>query len=178
MCMHRICKSFEVEKFCSCSNSLENIHSWTVVLYGQSLLHKLFHWKSFWVTDRSTKLFHLIRFAIYGSYMAKCIYAHSYVYMWLHVYTYIYWLHIICIYLLCSPYYLMQHVCTCICSYTYMYIFLGETTLTASQNSLQLLGVKPFLDYVKGQFCQVLLPVNTITKQGLIGKGYRRTLCT
>ena len=27
-------------------NSLENIHGWTVVLYGQSLLHKLFHWKS------------------------------------------------------------------------------------------------------------------------------------
>ena len=30
-------------------NSLENFHDWTVVLHGQSLLHKLFHWKSFTV---------------------------------------------------------------------------------------------------------------------------------
>ena len=27
-------------------NLLENICGWTVVLYGQSLLHRLFHWKS------------------------------------------------------------------------------------------------------------------------------------
>ena len=26
-------------------NSLENFHSWTVVLYGQGLLHRLFYWK-------------------------------------------------------------------------------------------------------------------------------------
>ena len=32
-------------------NSLENICGWTVVLYGQSLLHRLFHWKSFVVTN-------------------------------------------------------------------------------------------------------------------------------
>ena len=52
-------------------NSLENIRSWTVVLYGQSLLHRLFHWKSFIVTNqfaKATKLFHLERFAIYGIY--------------------------------------------------------------------------------------------------------------
>ena len=49
-------------------NLLENIHGWTVVLYGQSLLHRLFHWKSVVVTDRSmktTKLFHLAQLAIY-----------------------------------------------------------------------------------------------------------------
>ena len=46
-------------------NSLENIHSW--FLYGQSLLHRLFHWKSFAVTDRSAlivKLFHLKQLTI------------------------------------------------------------------------------------------------------------------
>ena len=43
-------------------NSLENILGWMVVLYGQSLLHMLFHWKSLTVTNRSTqtaKPFHL-----------------------------------------------------------------------------------------------------------------------
>ena len=53
-------------------NSLKNIHGWMVVLYGQSLLHGLFHWKSFTVTDRSAKtakLFHLEQFAIYVQYM-------------------------------------------------------------------------------------------------------------
>ena len=34
---------------------LENICGWMVVLHGQNLLHTLFHWKSFAVTDRSTK---------------------------------------------------------------------------------------------------------------------------
>ena len=29
-------------------NLLENFHGWTVVLHGQGLLHKLFHWKSLW----------------------------------------------------------------------------------------------------------------------------------
>ena len=38
-------------------NLLENIHGWTVILYGQSLLRKPFHWKSFAVTDRSVKTF-------------------------------------------------------------------------------------------------------------------------
>ena len=28
-------------------NSLENFRGWMVVLHGQSLLHRLFHWKSF-----------------------------------------------------------------------------------------------------------------------------------
>ena len=37
-------------------NSLENICGWTVVLHDQGLLHRLFHWKSFVVTDQSTKL--------------------------------------------------------------------------------------------------------------------------
>ena len=36
-------------------NSLENIFNWMVVLYGQSILHRLFHWKSFMVTNRSVK---------------------------------------------------------------------------------------------------------------------------
>ena len=36
-------------------NSLENICSWTIALYEQSLLRcRLFHWKSFTLTDRST----------------------------------------------------------------------------------------------------------------------------
>ena len=51
------------------SNSLENIHGCMVILYGQTLLHRLLHWKSFVVIDRSTKtakLFHLEQFAIYG----------------------------------------------------------------------------------------------------------------
>ena len=38
-------KSFTVAKLNG--NSMENIHGWMVVLYGQSLLHSLFHWKSF-----------------------------------------------------------------------------------------------------------------------------------
>ena len=38
-------KSFVVAKLNY--NLLENILGWTVVLYGQSLLNELFHWKSF-----------------------------------------------------------------------------------------------------------------------------------
>ena len=48
-------------------NSLENIRGCMVVLYGQSLLHRLFHWKSFAVIDQSAKtvkLFQLEWFAI------------------------------------------------------------------------------------------------------------------
>ena len=56
-----------------------------------------------------------------------------------------------------------------------MYNFIEET-LSGSRSSLQLLEVKQFLDYVKDQFSQVLLPADTITKQGLLGKGYRTTL--
>ena len=51
---------------------LENFRGWTVVLQVQRLLHRLFHWKSLHGgTDRSvktTKLFHLKQFAIYGMY--------------------------------------------------------------------------------------------------------------
>ena len=56
-------KSFAVAEL-NC-NSLVNICSWTVVLHGQSLLHRLYHWKSFVVTAKTVKLFHLERFAIY-----------------------------------------------------------------------------------------------------------------
>ena len=40
-------KSFAVAKLNY--NLLETISGWTVVLYGQSLLYRLFHWKSFTV---------------------------------------------------------------------------------------------------------------------------------
>ena len=58
-------KSFAVVEI-NC-NLLENIHGCMVILYGQTLLHRLFHWKSFAVTNQSTKtakLFHLEQFAI------------------------------------------------------------------------------------------------------------------
>ena len=59
----------------------ESIHGWMVVLYGQSLLHRLFHWKSFTLTNWSTKSFHLEQFAICSTnitllkifYLAICI---------------------------------------------------------------------------------------------------------
>ena len=48
-------KSFKVERFLQDAklncNLLENICGWTVVLYGQTLLHRLFHWKSFTATN-------------------------------------------------------------------------------------------------------------------------------
>ena len=47
---------------------LENFRSWTVILHGQGLLHRLFH-RKFRVTDQSAKtakLFHLKQFAIYS----------------------------------------------------------------------------------------------------------------
>ena len=53
-------KSFVVAKL-NC-NLLENICSWIVVMYGQNLLHRLFH---FAVTDwsaKTAKLFHLEQF--------------------------------------------------------------------------------------------------------------------
>ena len=61
-------KSFLVAKI-NC-NLLENICGWIIVLYGQSLLHRVFHWKSFAVTDlsmKTTKLFHVERFVIYST---------------------------------------------------------------------------------------------------------------
>ena len=36
---------------------------------------------------------------------------------------------------------------------------------------MELLDVGDFLEYVKNRFSDVLLPVTTITKQGLLGKG-------
>ena len=51
-------------------NSLENICGWTVVLYGQSLLHRPFHQKSFTVTAKTTKLFHFKRFSIHDVFNA------------------------------------------------------------------------------------------------------------
>ena len=47
-------KSFTVANL-KC-NLLEKIHGWMVLLYGQSLLHRLFHWNSFTVTNQSAKL--------------------------------------------------------------------------------------------------------------------------
>ena len=37
-------------------NLLENINGWMVVLYGQSLLHRLFHWKFLWLLIDLQKL--------------------------------------------------------------------------------------------------------------------------
>ena len=65
-------KLFEVESFTVVKLNciiLESIWGWIVILYGQSLLDRLFHWKSFTITDRSTKTvkqFHLKQFAMYG----------------------------------------------------------------------------------------------------------------
>ena len=50
-------------------NSVENISGWTVVLCGQSLLHRLFHRKSFMATDQSMntmKTFPPQTISIYG----------------------------------------------------------------------------------------------------------------
>ena len=47
--------------------------------------------------------------------------------------------------------------------------------LQSSQSSL-LLEVNQFLQYVKDKFSEVLLPVESITKQGLLGKGYKETV--
>ena len=47
-----------------------------------------------------------------------------------------------------------------------------DDTLKGSRASMELLDVGDFLEYVKNRFSDVLLPVNTITKQGLLGKGY------
>ena len=64
-CATLYCKLFEVESFVV----VELIHTWTAVLYGESLLHRLFHCKSFTVTNQSVKtakLINLKRFAIYS----------------------------------------------------------------------------------------------------------------
>ena len=47
--------------------------------------------------------------------------------------------------------------------------------MKSSRSSLQL-EVNHFLYYVQDKFSEVLLPVDTITKQGLLGKGYKKYL--
>ena len=55
-------------------NSLETIHGWMVVLYGQSLLHRLFHWKSFTVTNRSAKAaMNDLQYTIIGPISRHCL---------------------------------------------------------------------------------------------------------
>ena len=54
-----------------------------------------------------------------------------------------------------------------------MYII--AETLQGSRSS-QLLEVDQFLQFVKNTFSEVLISVESITKQGLLGKGYRETL--
>ena len=51
------------------------------------------------------------------------------------------------------------------------YVRISDDALKASKSSL-LLEVNNFLDYVQDKFSEVLLPVDTITKEGLLGKGY------
>ena len=51
----------------------------------------------------------------------------------------------------------------------------SDDTLKTSKSSL-LLEVDNFLHYVQDKFSKVLLPVDTITKQGLLGKGYKKAL--
>ena len=48
--------------FAVCCNSLENSCGYTSILYSQSLLHKLFHWKNFAITDQSAKAAKLLHF--------------------------------------------------------------------------------------------------------------------
>ena len=50
---------------------------------------------------------------------------------------------------------------------------IGNDTSGRSRSSLQLLEVNDFLLGVKEKFSEVLLPVESITKQGLLGKGYK-----
>ena len=78
-----------------------------------------------------------------------------------------------------------MHICTCayvctvyvcVCIYAYKYVcicsllIILEDTLKHSTSSL-VLEVNNFLQYVKEKFSEVLLPINVITKQGLVGKG-------
>ena len=82
----------------------------------------------------------------------------------------------------------LQHVityantstCVCILLFnirTYVYIVLNicisDDLLKTSKSSL-LLEVNHILHYVQEKFSEVLLPVDTITKEGLLGKGYKK----
>ena len=55
-----------------------------------------------------------------------------------------------------------------------LFVCISEA-LQRSQSSL-LLEVNQFLQYVKDKFSEVLLPVESITKQGLLGKGYKEAV--
>ena len=63
---------------------------------------------------------------------------------------------------------------TCVFSHV-PFIFPCPVALKSSQSSL-LLEANQFLQYVKEKFSEVLLPVESITKQGLLGKGYRENV--
>ena len=54
-----------------------------------------------------------------------------------------------------------------------LFVGIGNDTLGRSRSSLQLTEVNHFLLSVKDRFSEVLLPVESITKQGLLGKGYK-----
>ena len=53
-----------------------------------------------------------------------------------------------------------------------MYVGIKECAF-GRNSSMQLLEVNDFLLSVKDKFSEVLLPVESITKQGLLGKGYK-----
>ena len=81
--------------------------------------------------------------------------------------------------------YVYTYVCTCIHTYItfntvyvnllmytiHLYVGIGNDTLGRSRSSLQILEVNDFLLSVKEKFTEVLLPVESISKQGLLGKG-------
>ena len=67
-----------------------------------------------------------------------------------------------------------MYLYTCVFSHI-PFIFLCLAAIRNSQSSL-LLETNQFLQYVKEKFSEVLLPVESITKQGLLGKGYRENV--
>ena len=56
-----------------------------------------------------------------------------------------------------------------------MYVGIKECAF-GKHSSMQLLEVNDFLLSVKDKFSEVLLPVESITKQGLLGKGYKDSM--
>ena len=56
----------------------------------------------------------------------------------------------------------------------YIRIYVSDDALILKSTNTLLLEVSHFLDYVQEKFSEVLLPVDTITKQGLLGKGYKK----
>ena len=57
----------------------------------------------------------------------------------------------------------------------YACVCISDGTMTASKSSLNL-EVNHFLCYVQDKFSEVLLPVDSITKQGLLGKGNEKPI--